>query len=57
MNKLWAIVITLIGIILILPLLGIDSLGTILEGTGAWITAIAVLILGLESLYRNFLKK
>ena len=57
MNKLWAIVITVIGILLILPLVTVDQLGSVTgDGAAAWITAVLVLILGLESLYRNFKK-
>ena len=58
MNKIWSIVVTLIGIMLILPLLGVSNLGSITEnGVAGWVTALGVLILGLESIYRNFLKK
>ena len=58
MNKIWSIVVTVIGIMLILPLLGVDTFGySIEDGVAGWVTAIGVLVLGLESVYRNFLKK
>ena len=48
--KIEALLITLIGILLILPLIGITQLGTPVEGPAAWILAIAVLILGIGRL-------
>ena len=47
MNKIISYLVTIIGIILILPLIGVDQLGSVLEGIGAWIVAIAILILGI----------
>ena len=56
MAKLTAWLVTLIGVLLLLPLLGVEQLGTVTEGTLAWIIAIAVLIVGIGKLVRNYKK-
>jgi hypothetical protein len=56
MAKLTAIVTTILGILLILPLLGITQLGTVTEGVSAWLLAIGVLVIGISKLIRNFSK-
>ena len=52
-KKLYAVLTTLIGILLLLPLIGIDALGTLVEGPLAWIVAIVIIILGIS----GFIKK
>ncbi len=54
MAKLSAWLVTLIGIILLLPLLGITQLGSVTDGTLAWVIAIAVLVMGIGKLIRNY---
>jgi hypothetical protein len=53
MAKLTAWLVTLIGILLVLPLLSVDIGATI----SAWIIALAVLIIGVAKLIRNYSKK
>lgn len=50
MAKLTAWLVTIIGILLILPLLGVD-IGVDLND---WVIAIAVLIIGIAKLVRNY---
>lgn len=50
MAKWTAWLVTLVGILWLLPLIGVDQLGTPLEGALAWIIGIAVLIIGIGSL-------
>ena len=45
--------ITLIGILLILPLLGVDQLGSLTEGIIAWVIAIVVLIIGIMRILKK----
>ena len=52
MAKLTAILVTVIGILLILPLLGV----TALVAYNDWLIAIAVLIIGIGKLMRNYKK-
>lgn len=56
MAKLTAIVVTIIGILLLLPLLGVAGLGTVTDGILAWLIAIGVLVIGIGKLIRNFKK-
>jgi hypothetical protein len=53
MAKLTAWLVTLIGVLLILPLIGIDTLS---GGVYAWIIPLAVLIVGIGKLVRNYSK-
>jgi len=55
-QKCYAILTTLIGILLILPLLGVTALGTLTEGILAWAIALAVLIIGVKGLMVVFKK-
>ena len=57
MAKLTAWLVTLIGVLLLLPLIGITQLGTPSTGILAWILALAVLIIGITKLVRNYKKK
>ncbi len=50
MAKITAVLVTVIGILLILPLLGL----TFLEAYNDWLIAIAVLVIGIGKLIRNF---
>ena len=56
-TKLYAILVTLIGILLVLPLIGINSLGSLTEGITAWIIAISVLIIGVTGIIKSFKDK
>jgi len=50
MDKLTAILVTIVGILLILPLLGVDIGVSITD----WIVALAVLIIGIPALIKSF---
>jgi len=52
MAKLTAWLVTLIGILLVLPLLGVSALDTL----AAWIVPLAVLVIGIGKLMRNYSK-
>jgi len=52
MAKLSAILVTLIGIVWLLPLIGLD-IGTVLS---SWIIGLAFLVMGIGKLIRNFKK-
>ena len=53
MAKLTAWVVTILGVLLVLPLIGVD-LGT---STTNWLIAIGVLVIGIGKLVRNYSKK
>ena len=50
MAKLTAVLVTLIGVLLVLPLLGV----TALAGLTAWVVPLSVLVIGLGKLMRNY---
>ena len=50
MAKTTAVIVTLIGILLLLPLIGVD-IGAALN---SWLIAIGVLVIGITKLVRNF---
>ena len=50
MAKLTAWLVTIIGIILILPLIGVSALDEIQD----WLIALAVLVIGIGKLVRNY---
>jgi hypothetical protein len=52
MAKLTAWLVMLIGILLVLPLLGV----TALDALSAWIVPLAVLVIGIGKLMRNYSK-
>jgi hypothetical protein len=54
MAKLTAWVVTLIGIFLLLPLVGIVPVESLLGGLLHWLIAIAVLVVGIGKLVRNY---
>ncbi len=47
----WLII--LVGIILILPLIGVTQLGTVTDGILAWVLAIVVLVIGIMQLIKR----
>ena len=44
----WLII--LVGVVLLLPLIGVTQLGTVTDGVLAWILVIVVLIIGITKL-------
>ena len=56
MNKLNAWLVILVGVILILPLIGVTQLGTVTDGILAWILAIVVLLIGILQLVKKYKK-
>ncbi len=50
MAKLTAWLVTLVGVLLVLPLLGV----TALDNVSTWVVPIAVLLIGLGKLARNY---
>ncbi len=58
MAKLTAWLVTLLGVLLLLPLIGVNQLGT--PGSGEvldWLIALAVLVVGIGKLVRNYSRK
>jgi len=53
MKKIRGVVITILGILLLLPLIGVDQLGTPTEGVLAWLLGLGVLALGIQSLMKD----
>jgi hypothetical protein len=53
MDKINAGLVTIIGILLVLPLLGVDALGTVTTGFAGWAIAIAILIIGVLGLFKK----
>ena len=53
-SKIYAILTALIGILLILPLAGIESLGNVSEGIIGWVIAIAILVIGIVGIIKSF---
>lgn len=53
MAKLTAWLVTLIGVLLVLPLLGVNQLATL----NSWVIPISVLVIGIGKLMRNYGKK
>ena len=56
MSKLNAWLIIIAGVVLLLPLIGITQLGTPTEGVLAWVLAIAVLLIGILKITKNYKK-
>lgn len=54
MEKIKSMFILFIGILLVLPLVGFNALGTLTEGVLAWILAIVVLIYGIIKISESF---
>ena len=53
MKQLNAILVIVIGILLALPLLGVDALGSVSEGIAAWAIAIIILVIGTLGLIKK----
>lgn len=53
-SKIYAVLTTLVGILLLLPLLGITTLGDVTQGILAWIIALAILVIGIAGLIKSF---
>ncbi len=56
MAKLTAWLVTVIGILLVLPLIDVD-LASILGALNAWLIPLAVLVIGIGKLVRNYSEK
>jgi len=50
MAKITAVLVTLIGVLLVLPLLGV----TALAGLANWVVPVSVLVIGIAKLMRNY---
>ena len=50
MEKINSILVIVIGVLLVLPLLGVSALGSLTEGIAAWAVAIVVLAIGVMGL-------
>jgi len=53
-SKIYAILTTLVGILLLLPLVGVTTLGNVNEGILAWVISIAIIIIGVVGLVKSF---
>lgn len=56
MKRIAAIAVFFLGLILLLPLLGVDQLGNLIEGVFGWMTAIFVLGIGIIEIIHRFKK-
>ncbi len=52
-SKWYAWLVTLIGVLLLLPLIGVDALGTLTDGVLAWLVAIVVLVIGIIGIVKS----
>ena len=52
-SKIYAYLVTLIGILLVLPLAGVDALGTLTSGVLGWAVAVAILIIGITGIVKS----
>jgi len=53
-SKVYAGLTTLVGILLLLPLLGVSSLGNISEGVIAWVIAISIIVIGIVGISKTY---
>ena len=53
-SKWYAVLTTLVGILLLLPLLGVTTLGNVSEGIIAWIITIAIIVMGIVGIAKSF---
>ena len=53
MKNLNAWLVILVGIVLILPLVGVTQLGSVTSGILAWVLAIVVLVIGVTQLMKK----
>ena len=52
-DKITAYLVTLVGILLALPLLGVMALGSLTEGITAWAVPIIILIIGITGIVKK----
>lgn len=52
-SKIYAYLTTLVGILLVLPLIGVEAIGTLTEGPLAWIIAVAILVMGIVGIVKS----
>lgn len=52
-SKIYAYLVTLIGILLILPLVGVTALGNLTSGIIGWVIAIAILVIGITGIVKS----
>ena len=57
MAKVTAWLVTLVGVLLVLPLIGLNLDNLIVAGLTQWLIALAVLVIGVTKLMRNYNKK
>ncbi len=53
-SKIYAVLTTLVGILLLLPLLGVTALENVSEGILAWVIAIAIVVIGIVGIIKSF---
>jgi len=53
MDKLTSWIWVVIGVLWLLPLIGLDFLGTITDGIAAWLIGIGVLVIGLKGAFNK----
>jgi len=53
MEKIGAWLVTLVGVLLALPLVGVTALGDINSGIAAWLIALAFIIMGVSKLMKK----
>ena len=49
--KIWLV--TLIGVLLLLPLIGVSALGTVSTGVSGWLIALSVFVMGIMGLTKK----
>lgn len=54
MKRISSVLVVLLGLILLLPLIGVTRFGTLIEGTFGWATAIFVLVIGVIEVIKVF---
>lgn len=54
MAKLTAWIVTVLGVLLALPLLGVEAIGTATSGILGWLIVLGVLVIGIGKLVRNY---
>jgi len=57
MAKLTAWVSTILGILLLLPLVGVTGFGSATSGVIGWLIALGVLVIGIGKMMRNYKKR
>lgn len=55
-NKIEAVLVTIAGVLLLLPLLGVENLEILTQGMMDWVIALAVLVIGILEISKNFKK-